>query len=95
MGDFWVLEKITDTRWDIIDGREKGSISPEGVYVADTLKAHTHPFSFPLTDDQGNWRYSYRAHSSWEQNSDTFTTQSTGGTETAPKHIAVPHYIKI
>ncbi len=24
-GDFWVLEKITDTRWDVIDGRETGN----------------------------------------------------------------------
>lgn len=72
-----------------------------------TTGAHSHSFFFPLSDDQGNWRYPFRAHSNWERNSDTFSTASagdhnhsfstasSGDSEVKMKNIAGKYYCRL
>jgi hypothetical protein len=68
------------------DGSASGSM---GVKQADEFKAHTHTYNTKTADAV----QSGSATACWIGNA-TGTSGSTGGTETRPKNIAMPYYIK-
>ena len=79
--------------------RVKGSLVAVGTYIGDSLLAHNHGIDklsnkgqFQSWNAQGG-RTLDGTGSSYQENS--ATTLNTGSTETAPKHIAEPYFIKI
>lgn len=72
------------------DGTVSGTF---GAKQADAFEAHTH--TFPIRDDSGGASNPYVEATSVSTIIATFTTSSTGGTETRPSNIAMLYCIKI